>query len=372
LTKTRIGAGFVYFCNRCKGCFATLPVLRKLGAPNELLGRIWQRAKDENASHLRPCPHCAKPMAQTGADIEGDSLALDACCSCMAIWFDASELESIPRRAEPLTPEQEEKSFSPKVREKLAMWRLEQIKAERQDSDPGPPAETWKWLPAILGIPVEIDAPMLSRKPWQTWSTIALCILATVPVFLGSLSSASEHISRWGFIPAQWTRYGGLTLLTSFFLHGGWLHLLGNMYFLLVFGDNVEDRLGAFKFILLLLSGHCVGLLAHTGFAPNTDIPCVGASAGISAVLAFYAVSFPRVRLGFFFVRSMYIFRWISMPAIVAMVLYSLLQILGAAEQVAGLSGVSYLGHLGGLALGLVAVLLYKIGQKRQTPTTTI
>jgi membrane associated rhomboid family serine protease len=369
LIKTRTPTGFVYFCNQCKGCFVTLPVLRRLGTPRDLLGKIWQRAKEKGASHLRPCPHCARPMAQTGADIEGHSLALDACCGCMGVWFDATELESIPRQPPPQAPEQEEKSFSPKVREKLALWKLEQSKAAYEARDTGPPDEAWKWLPAILGIPVEVNAPVLSRRPWLTWSTVVLCVLASLPVLLASSPSAGEHFERWGFIPAQWSRSGGLTLITSFFLHGGWFHLVVNMYFLVVFGDNVEDRLGASRFILLLLAGHGVGMLAHGGFEPRADIPCVGASAGISAVLAFYGVAFSRVRLGFVLRRFMYFFGWVSMPAIVMLVLYSLSQILGAYQQVSGLSGVSYLGHLGGLVVGLVAVFLYKAGRKRQTPT---
>jgi membrane associated rhomboid family serine protease len=182
--------------------------------------------------------------------------------------------------------------------------------------------------------------------------------------------SAAEYLGRWGFIPAQWHRYGGLTLITSFFLHSGWPHLVVNMYFLVVFGDNVEDRLGAGGFILLLLAGHGVGMLAHACFEPNPHIPCVGASAGISAVLAFYAVAFPRVRLGFIF-WFRWVVRWVSMPAILALVIYSGLQILGAWLQISGIGSVSYLGHLGGLLVGLVAVLLYKIRQKRQAPTAT-
>jgi membrane associated rhomboid family serine protease len=308
-------------------------------------------------------------MAQTGVQIEGHTLGLDACHGCMAVWFDATELESIPRQP-PKTPKQEEKSLSPKAREKLALWKLERSKADHQAADTGPPAEAWKWIPALLGMPVEMNAPVLSHRPWRTWSAVVLCVLATVPVLFASDSAAAEFFERWGFIPAQWYRYGGLTLITSFFLHGGWFHLVGNMYFLVVFGDNVEDRLGAIGFILLLLAGHGVGMLAHASFEPNPNLPCGGASAGISAVLAFYAVAFPRVRLGFFF-RIWWVFRWISMPAIVALVFYSLLQIVGAWLQISGISNVSYLGHLGGLLVGLVAVWLYKTRQKRQAPTAT-
>lgn len=364
LIKTRIPTGIVYFCKQCKGSLVALPVLRRLGVPPLVLGEIWRRGREKDAKHPRSCPHCARPMPQTRVVIDAHSLVLDTCHGCMAVWFDTAEFQAIPHRP-PKTPEQEEKSLSPEAREKLALWKLEQVKTDYQAADTGPPEEAWKWLPAILGMPVEINAPVLSHRPWRTWATVVLCILATAPVLFTSPLAAVGFFERWGFIPAQWYRYGGLTLISSFFLHGGWFHLVGNMYFLVVFGDNVEDRLGGVSFILLLLAGHGVGMLAHASFEPNPHIPCVGASAGISAVLAFYAVTFPRVRLGFFFWLG-WVFRWISMPAIVALVLFSLLQIVGAWLQISGISSVSYLGHLGGLLVGLAAVWLYKARQKRQ------
>ena len=369
LTKTRIPDGIVYFCKQCKGCLVALPVLRRLGVPAIVLGEIWQRGREKYAKHPRSCPHCARPMPQTSVPIDEHSLVLDTCHGCMAVWFDTAEFQAIPHRS-PKTPEQEEEPISLEAREKLALLELERAKSRREAAEPGTPDEAWKWLPALLGMPVEIDAPGVSHRPWRTWSAIVLCVLATAPVLFASDQAAGELFERWGFVPAQWHRYGGLTLISSFFLHGGWFHLVGNMYFLLVFGDNVEDRLGGVSFILLLLAGHVAGMLAHACFEPNPHIPCVGASAGISAVLAFYAVTFPRVRLGFIFWLGL-LFRWISMPAIVALVLYSLLQILGAWLQISGISSVSYLGHLGGLLVGLVAVWLYKARQKRQAVAAT-
>ena len=88
------------------------------------------------------------------------------------------------------------------------------------------------------------------------------------------LSEHRNKIARFfGFIPNQWSRMGGLTIVTNFFLHVGWLHLLGNMYFLLVFGDNVEDRLGRAKFVMLLVCATVAGNLLHGTFAPRSGVP---------------------------------------------------------------------------------------------------
>jgi membrane associated rhomboid family serine protease len=165
----------------------------------------------------------------------------------------------------------------------------------------------------------------------------------------------------WGFIPAQWARQGGLTLISSFFLHAGLFHLLLNMYFLIVFGDRVEDNLGRMRYALLLAGSHLAGLVLHGALDPRSGVPLVGASAGISGVLAYSAITFPNVRLGFLW-RFDLRFRWIRIPAWRALILFVLLQLGIAWLQVKGFGSVSALGHLGGLAVGIaaaVAVYLY-------------
>ena len=96
------------------------------------------------------------------------------------------------------------------------------------------PEETWKTIPALFGFPVESETAALSRWPWLTWG-LALVIAALSVWAFFDLEAA---VQIFGFIPAEAGRYGGLTLLTSFFLHGGVLHLVGNLYFLLIFGDT--------------------------------------------------------------------------------------------------------------------------------------
>src|SRR5215472_17901244 len=132
----------------------------------------------------------------------------------------------------------------------LAMAEVERLskQAEGSDFDSGAPEESWKQIAAFLGMPVEFDEPEEERKPWATWLLSGVIISASLLAF----SNLREVVQRFGLIPAQATRLDGLTFATSFFLHAGVIHLLGNMYFPLVFGDNVEDFLRPLRYLALI------------------------------------------------------------------------------------------------------------------------
>jgi membrane associated rhomboid family serine protease len=183
-------------------------------------------------------------------------------------------------------------------------------------------------------------------------AVLALVFAATY----GHLLQAAE---QFGLIPAQAARYGGLTLLSCFFLHGGLGHLIANTYFLLVFGDNVEDCLGRWKYVVLLVVATLVGSLLHVLGDLRDQLPCVGASGGISGVITFYALAFPKARLGIM-IRYWFVWRWLYLPAWAAFICWLLLQLLLVYFQVAGLSNVSALGHLGGASVGLAAWLWWR------------
>src|SRR6266568_1963243 len=155
-------------------------------------------------------------------------------------------------------------------------------------------------------------------------------------------------------------RAGGLTFLTSFFLHAGVLHLVGNIYFLFVFGDDVENFLRPFRYLALIAVAAFIGDLAHIAADPHSQIPCIGASGGIAGVITFYALNFPKVKLEFLLRYGWWWFRWIRLRAWFVFVLWILFQAVGAWEQVAGISAVSSLAHLGGAVVGFVAWLLWR------------
>jgi membrane associated rhomboid family serine protease len=364
LTRQQTPNGVVYICPHCGGRAAALTVLRKAHATDSFCRALWIKACAADAPQSRPCPHCGMRMSQVTVPGTEGPLTLDVCRTDEAVWFDPSEFQDVP--LQPAAPQPAQEDLPESVKEKLALLKLQSLKERSDDSPDAGPAESWQWLPAILGLPVECDGPPIMHRPWLTWGIACACVLATIPVLLNSAPAGSSAgpTQDWGFIPSEWMRQGGLTLITSFFLHGGVFHLLSNMYFFVVFGDHVEDNLGRMRYVLLLVAAHLAGLILHGALDPHSDMPLVGASAGISGVLAYYAIAFPNVRLGFLW-RYYFWFRWIRIPAWSALVLFVLLQLGIAYLQVKGFSNVSALGHLGGLVVGVAAAVAVHLSRTR-------
>ncbi len=359
----------VFRCPECGGRLATISGLRTLCADRAFVNLLWNTARNGYSENGPACGVCRKPMRRVTLPLAGVPLELDLCCSCQMVWFDPAELERIP-----LPKPEEQEDLPPKVRE---LWAMHQIQAEEArlrgelreygGDCAEAPDEGWKHFIALFGMPVELNAPECRRRPLVTWGIALACLL----VFVLTYSHSRETIDAWGFISAQWNRRYGLTLLTSMFLHGGVLHLIGNLYFLLIFGDNVEDELGKCRYILLILASGLCASLFHACFDHRTAIPCIGASGFISGVIACYAVCFPRVRLSFMLtVRNfsvLYSWRryWFSLPAWGAFVVWVILQILLMA--LAGRSangGVAYLAHIGGVFPGIAWGIWYRYSRK--------
>jgi membrane associated rhomboid family serine protease len=167
-------------------------------------------------------------------------------------------------------------------------------------------------------------------------------------------------VTQFGLIPAEATRLYGLTFVTSFFLHVGIIHLVGNMYFLFVFGDDVENFLRPLRYLMLIALAAFVGDLAHIALDPRSQTPCIGASGGIAGVITFYALNFPQTRIEFLMRWGFVWFRWIRLPAWSVFVLWIVFQLIGAVEQRAGISSVSSAAHLGGAAVGVVTWLIWR------------
>lgn len=329
--------GLFYLCPGCAGRAVTLPQIRRVAGDafaTGLLRQINQRAQPGE----RNCPFCARQLQTFYAT--HPPVELDACKMCGAVWFDPQEFEAVPEGAVESGPAVHMRGV-----ETVARQRLEQI---REHHDPGEsPDESWKWIPAIFGFPVESETSALRRPPLFTWLLAAVIVLISVKAF-GNLEAV---VGRFGFIPAEAFRSGGLTLLSSFFLHADWFHLVGNLYFLMIFGDNVEDFLGRWRYGLLLLAATVVGDFVHLLGSPGATTPCVGASGGISGIIVFYALQFPKARLGFLFRYFVY-FRWLQIPAWGALGLWLLLQTIELVQQVHGVSNVAATAHLGGAAVG--------------------
>jgi membrane associated rhomboid family serine protease len=155
-----------------------------------------------------------------------------------------------------------------------------------------------------------------------------------------------------------------LTMFTSMFLHGGWMHLGGNMLFLWVFGDNIEDKLGHVRFLVFYLLAGSVAVWAQVGVDPSSQIPMIGASGAVAGVLGAYLVLHPRSRIDTL-VMVGFIFH-ARLPAFVLLGGWAIFQVfVGAASLgVSGEGGVAYFAHVGGFAMGAVVLLLLRAGRQ--------
>lgn len=349
LTRLPLDHGACWSCATCGGRAVGLGVLRRT-VVKDAVNQMWQSARTHAGAPGRPCAVCGRPMTEVRAAPAAGSPLVEICRSCHMVWFDAGEFDLVP--ALPAA----EHPLPPQIREALALEKVAELAQQARSSWTGAdPDEWWKYLPGLLGMPVEYGDLPMHRMPYATWTLAALITVVSVAAF----SDLSAAILEFGLIPAQAGRDAGLTFLTSFLLHGGLFHLIGNLYFLLVFGDNVEDYLGTWRYLFLILMAAFVGDLLHVALEPRSDIPTIGASGGISGIIAFYVLKFPRARLGFL-TGPLTLFTWIRMPAYAVGILWLIFQIVGAWQQIAGTGNVSALAHLGGAVTGVVFWLTYR------------
>lgn len=219
-------------------------------------------------------------------------------------------------------------------------------------------------------FPINDDIPTTRPTPVH-YAFIAGCVL----VFLWQTFGAAQpgrFVLDFGVMPAGLfdQLYGGpvsaaepwITLFTSQFLHGGWMHLIGNMMFLYIFGNNVEEAFGSVWFTLFYLACGCVAALAQAAANTQSIVPIIGASGAISGVLGAYLVLFPRARvLTLFFVGIVTVFR---VPAIWFLLGWLGFQTLNAAASFSTVGeggGVAFLAHVGGFVAGAGAAFVFKL-----------
>lgn len=212
---------------------------------------------------------------------------------------------------------------------------------------------------ALFGLPAESNPRELSRFPIVTVVLILFTTVSSIMCFFDP-----NLFEALAFYPATPLRNFGTGFLTCFFVHGGWIHLLGNMYCLFVFGDNVEDTLGPWKYIKLLLFSTFFGSLLSYFASSHEMIPHVGASGGIFGVMIFYLLRFPHVKFTYLF-----FFRFIQVPASVVLIFYVVSQVIGSAAQISGQGEVDHLAHVGGGITGLLFWFLTGRNSANKTPT---
>lgn len=215
-------------------------------------------------------------------------------------------------------------------------------------------------------IPLRDDNPTRST-PWVSWSLIASCVLIFLWQFSLPPTQGQAAIYAFGFIPARLFGSAALppelamlpawaTVFSSMFLHGGWMHLIGNMLYLWIFSDNVEDRLGRGRFIVFYLL--CGIAAALTQALPETGsrIPMVGASGALSGVLGAYLLLFPRAHV-LVLIPLGFLTQIVRLPALLVLGLWFVLQLLS--EFGAGDPGVAFRAHIGGFLAGMLLLPVF-------------
>jgi membrane associated rhomboid family serine protease len=209
-------------------------------------------------------------------------------------------------------------------------------------------------------FPIGDDNTQERTFPVVTYVLIALNVL----FFLVELSGGDQFIKQWAFIPARFSAApasAAITILTSMFMHGGWMHLFGNMLFLWIFGDNVEDRFGHVQFLFFYLLVGLAATLAQFALAPHSTLPNVGASGAIAGVLGAYILMFPQSRVNVLFGRQI-----VAMPAIIVLGMWIALQLFSGmgsiahTNETADAGGVAYMAHIGGFFAGFLLTFLFR------------
>ncbi len=224
--------------------------------------------------------------------------------------------------------------------------------------------------------------PLKDTIPSSTFPIVTISIIViNVFIFIYQLTLGPQLntvFSHFGVIPARFASAAASnpahliplssTLVTSVFLHGGWMHIIGNMWYLWIFGDNIEDRTGHFRFFLFYILCGITSGISHILMNPGSQVPTIGASGAIAGVMGAYVLLFPRSRI-ITLIFLVIIIQIVEIPAIFFLGFWIVMQIISGSLQT-GLTeqsgGVAWWAHIGGFFIGLVLVLLFKKRKQRQ------
>jgi membrane associated rhomboid family serine protease len=324
-------------CNACRGVVAEIRPLRRSVPPARM--KALEAAIRGGPIGQRACPRCALRMTRASVPGGDGAITIDGCSSCSLAWFDRGELRNL-QNAEAL----DEPHLAALTPEQRQEWRLERLRRDIVVDDEPTPFEI---VALALGIPIPQTVDSV-RRPYVTWGLCSVGTLTSLTALGGDFLAC---VRKFGLIAEQ-VRTGHFSgLMTHFFLHVDLFHLAGNMAFLAMYGWRVEQVLRPVRFAVLVAFATVWGGLLHAAFAPDPEIPLIGASGGVSGVIAAHAALLPhaRVRMRFF-----------DIPAWCAFGVWLVLQAIGVAKQIHGMSPVSALGHVGGAAAGLALGFMWK------------
>jgi len=206
-----------------------------------------------------------------------------------------------------------------------------------------------------------------SRRPRRFAAITTTIILVNAVVFFLELTGGDEFVKQWSVIPADivagrhW-----ITILTAMFMHGGWMHILGNMVFLWAFGPEVEDAMSRLGFLTFYLLSGLTASLAQIAVMPGSTVPNLGASGAIAGVMGAFLITYPQDQI-----RTLVLFGWFTrvtlVPAALLIGLWFLIQLFSGVGAVADVQtgGVAYMAHVGGFVFGAVTARIFKSAAAR-------
>lgn len=205
-------------------------------------------------------------------------------------------------------------------------------------------------------LPIGDDNSARRSVPVVTYALIALNVL----FFFVELSGGDAFINQWAFVPSRFMANPAgnfLTIFTSMFMHAGWVHLGGNMLYLWIFGDNVEDSFGAIKFLVFYLLCGIAATAAQLAFSLGSNVPNLGASGAIAGVLAAYLVLFPQAKVNVLMGKII-----TPLPALIVIGLWFVIQLFSGVASIGTVDtgGVAYMAHIGGFAAGFILTYLFR------------
>jgi len=207
-----------------------------------------------------------------------------------------------------------------------------------------------------------------SRRPLHLPVATLLLVVANGLLFVLELFGGDAFVNQWSLVPAQMIAgHNPVPLLGSMFLHAGWMHILGNMLFLWVFGPEIEDVMGPLRYLLFYLLGGAVAGMAQVAIDPTSTVPILGASGAIAAVMGAFLITYPRDRI-----RTILLFGWFArvtfVPAVVLVGVWFLTQVLsevGAVVDVQAGGGVAYMAHTAGFVFGALLARVFETRERR-------
>ena len=209
-----------------------------------------------------------------------------------------------------------------------------------------------------MGIPLRD----ITRSPAHRPVVTVLIIVVNAVVFLVELGGGDAFVQHWSVIPADIVAgHHWITILTAMFMHGGWMHIIGNMVFFWAFGPEIEDAMGPFRYLAFYLLSGLAASIAQIVIDPRSSVPNLGASGAIAGVMGAFLITYPRDEI-----RTLLIIGWFVkmtvLPAALLIGLWFLIQLFSGIGSIASVQsgGVAYMAHVGGIIFGVVTARLFE------------